>query len=75
MVLIPFETETIACCLFQYKMPGTLPAENAKLMAVNDAVIDPSGKFKYILCKVFDGEKPNESKFIVRGTSRAEFHC
>lgn len=56
-------------------MPGTLPAENAKLMAVNDAVIDPSGKFKYILCKVFDGEKPNESKFIVRGTSRAEFHC
>lgn len=55
-------------------MPGTVTSENPKLKAVSDVDID-NGKFKYILCKVFDVEKPSDSKFIVRGTSYAEFHC
>lgn len=54
-------------------MPGTVTSENPKLKAVSDVDID-NGKFKYILCKVFDVEKPSDSKFIVRGTSYAEFH-
>lgn len=56
-------------------MPGTLASGNPKLSAVADVDIDNNGKFKYILCKVFDTEKPAESKLIVRGTGRAEFHC
>lgn len=56
-------------------MPGTLASGNPRLNAVVDVDIDSSGKFKYILCKVFDNEKPTESKLIVRGTARAEFHC
>ena len=55
-------------------MPGTLRSGNPKLNAIDDVVIDESGKFKYILCKVYDSEKPEENKHIVRGTSRAEFH-
>lgn len=55
-------------------MPGTLASGNPRLNAVVDVDIDNNGKFKYILCKVFDNEKPAESKLIVRGTARAEFH-
>ncbi len=56
-------------------MPGALIPANPKLEAVYDVMIDDGGRFKYILCKVYDAEKPQEFKHIVRGTSRAEFHC
>jgi hypothetical protein len=57
------------------KMPGTVPKVNAKLAAVPDVLIDASGRFKYILCKVFDPHDPDASKLVIRGTARAEFHC
>ncbi|XP_013388841.1 14 kDa phosphohistidine phosphatase [Lingula anatina] len=55
-------------------MPGTVKTGNAKLDAVADVDID-QGKFKYILIKVHDPNKDRESKYIVRGYSRAEFHA
>lgn len=49
----------------------------AKLEAVPLVDIDPEGRFKYILIKVYgkqesDGTEP--SKLIVRGYTRAEWH-
>lgn len=50
---------------------------DAKLEAIQNVDIDPEGRFKYILIKVYgkelaDGSEP--SKLIVRGYSRAEWH-
>ena len=42
-----------------------------KFSSVQEVDIDESGKFKYILIKVFAG---SDSKFIVRGYDWAEFH-
>ena len=56
-------------------MPGTLAARNPKLDAVYDVIIDDNGRFKYILCKVYENSKPDEFKYIVRGTAAAEYHC
>ena len=42
-----------------------------KLAALEDVEIDESGRFKYILIKVFAG---STSKFIVRGYDWAEYH-
>eukprot|EP00092_Neocalanus_flemingeri_P095134 GFUD01121032.1.p1 GENE.GFUD01121032.1~~GFUD01121032.1.p1 ORF type:complete len:123 (-),score=19.65 GFUD01121032.1:213-542(-) len=42
------------------------------LNSVPDVEIDPEGKFKYILVKISSTE--SESKLIVRGTKKAEFH-
>ena len=60
-------------------MPGTLAqSEPSKLDEVEDVVIDNTGRFKYILCKVYE---PNNStdqppfKLVVRGTGSAEYHC
>jgi len=55
-------------------MPGAVNPKNPKLEAVYDVLIDESGQFKYILCKVYDSEKPEESKFIIRGGTRYQFH-
>eukprot|EP00092_Neocalanus_flemingeri_P014782 GFUD01015953.1.p1 GENE.GFUD01015953.1~~GFUD01015953.1.p1 ORF type:complete len:127 (-),score=31.09 GFUD01015953.1:113-493(-) len=44
----------------------------AGLNSVPDVEIDPEGKFKYILVKISSTE--SESKLIVRGTKKAEFH-
>jgi phosphohistidine phosphatase len=57
-------------------MPGTL-ASATKLNGVDDVVIDSTGgRFKYILCKVFERGSPSGSQFknVVRGTASAEFH-
>ena len=56
-------------------MPGTIPKANTKLAAVPDVIIDNSGRFKYILCKIFDPHDADASKLVIRGTGRAEFHC
>lgn len=50
---------------------------DSKLEAVPVVDIDPEGRFKYILIKVYgrlqtDGSEP--SKLIVRGYKRAEWH-
>lgn len=45
----------------------------AKLDAVADVDIDDHGRFKYVLIKVYYGEK-DEFKYIVRGYSWAEYH-
>lgn len=50
---------------------------DAKLEAIPNVDIDPEGRFKYILIKVYgkelaDGSEP--SKLIVRGFGRAEWH-
>ena len=42
-----------------------------KFASVNEVDIDESGKFKYILIRIFAG---SASKFIVRGYDWAEFH-
>ncbi|ELU15976.1 hypothetical protein CAPTEDRAFT_152595 [Capitella teleta] len=55
-------------------MPGILSPTNPKLEAVYETLIDDEGQFKYILCKVYDAEKPQESKLIIRGGTRYEFH-
>ena len=44
----------------------------AKLDAVEDVAID-NGTFKYVLIKLYYGEK-DEFKYIVRGNCEAEFH-
>jgi hypothetical protein len=56
-------------------MPGTTMKKNPKLEAVYDVFIDDGGRFKYILCKVSDPEKPDDFKMIIRGTKTADFHC
>lgn len=40
---------------------------------IDNVDIDSSGKFKYILVKVTD-EAGNDSKYIVRGYGRCEYH-
>ncbi|KAK2156443.1 hypothetical protein LSH36_213g03039 [Paralvinella palmiformis] len=55
-------------------MPGAIIQKNPKLEAVYDILIDDGGRFKYILCKVYDPEKPEDSKIIVRGMKTADFH-
>ena len=56
-------------------MPGALAPSYPRLDAVYDVLIDDNGRFKYILCKVYDPDNPSEFKYIVRGTANAEFHC
>lgn len=51
---------------------------DVKLEAVPAVDIDSEGIFKYILIKVYGKEKPDgtePSKLIVRGYSRAQWHC
>lgn len=58
-------------------MPGAL-AGATKLAGIEEVEIDSTGRFKYILCKVYEqGGNPATGavKHVVRGTSRAEFHC
>jgi Janus/Ocnus family (Ocnus) len=61
------------------KMPGTLASRTAtKMDLVDDVLIDVGGRFKYILCKVYEPSETSNAgsfKYIVRGTSLAEFHC
>ena len=60
-------------------MPGALATRPAtKMDLVDDVLIDVGGQFKYILCKVYEPSETSNaasSKYIVRGTSLAEFHC
>jgi len=59
---------------------SSLPPEvKARLDKVADVKIDPSGKFKYILIKVYatdgDGKHVDEnSKLVVRGRADCPFH-
>jgi len=55
-------------------MPGELIPSNPKLDAVEDVEIDDGGRFKYILCKIYEADKSDSCKLIVRGSQRAEFH-
>ena len=50
--------------------------KQAKLDAVPDVEIDPSGRFKYVLIKLYvdDGAPDEKFKFIVRGNARGEYH-
>ena len=57
-------------------MPGTLAANTStKMDSVDDVIIDFGGRFKYILCKVYETTQPQTFKYVVRGTALAEFHC
>ena len=56
-------------------MPGKILPVNPKLEAVQDIVIDDNGKFKYIQCKIYDPDKTEDWKLIIRGSMAAEFHC
>jgi len=62
-------------------MASSLPPEvKAKLDQVIDVKIDPSGKFKYILIKVFAKDKDGvhideNSKLVVRGRADCPFHA
>jgi hypothetical protein len=55
-------------------MPGKTAEVNPLLATIDNVVIDDSGKFKYILCKVYQDGSKDEAKMIVRGTKQAEFH-
>ncbi|XP_005096269.1 14 kDa phosphohistidine phosphatase [Aplysia californica] len=56
-------------------MPGRIAEVNPLLASIDDVVIDESGRFKYILCKVYQDGIKEETKLIVRGTKQAEFHA
>lgn len=60
-------------------MPGALAASSStKLDGVDDVIIDVGGRFKYILCKVYEPSDSSQTpafKHVVRGTALAEFHC
>lgn len=56
-------------------MPGKIAEVNPALATIDDVVIDDSGRFKYILCKVYLNDSKDQAKMIVRGTKQAEFHC
>ena len=45
----------------------------AKFSSIPNVDIDESGRFKYVLIKVYSGHGEN-SKYIVRGYSWADFH-
>ena len=55
-------------------MPGITAPVNAKLAQVPTVQIDQHGTFKYILCKIYEGNNVNDCKLIVRGTANALFH-
>ena len=55
-------------------MPGITAPVNAKLAQVPTVQIDQQGTFKYILCKIYEGNNVNDCKLIVRGTANALFH-
>ena len=55
-------------------MPGVKAPVNAKLAQVPTVQIDHQGTFKYILCKIYEGNNMHDSKLIVRGTADALFH-
>ena len=44
-----------------------------KFNAIPDVDLDPDGRFKYVLIKVYSG-KGDEYKYIVRGYTWADFH-
>lgn len=56
-------------------MPGVTAPVNAKLAQVPTVQIDQRGTFKYILCKIYEGNNVNDCKLIVRGTTDALFHA
>ncbi|XP_038063611.1 14 kDa phosphohistidine phosphatase-like isoform X2 [Patiria miniata] len=45
------------------------------LDSVADVEIDSSGKFKYILIKIWPKDDKNNSKYIVRGDGRVDYHA
>ncbi|KAL8600238.1 hypothetical protein ACOMHN_040699 [Nucella lapillus] len=49
--------------------------KNEKLAGVTDAVIEETGRFKYILIKVHDKDVDGVFKHVVRGSVRAQFHA
>lgn len=55
-------------------MPGKTAPVNPKLAQVPTVQIDASGTFKYILCKIYEGNNTSDYKYIVRGTADANFH-
>ena len=59
---------------FLDNMPGRVLEINPILAGIEDVAIDANGRFKYILCKVYQDGAKDESKLIVRGTAQAEFH-
>ncbi|KAK3798969.1 hypothetical protein RRG08_009163 [Elysia crispata] len=56
-------------------MPGKVLEMNPILAGIDDVAIDASGRFKYILCKVYQDGAKDECKLIIRGTAQAEFHA
>ncbi|KAK7506558.1 hypothetical protein BaRGS_00002033 [Batillaria attramentaria] len=56
-------------------MPGKTAPVNAKLAQVPTVQIDQRGTFKYILCKIYEGNNTSDCKYIVRGTADALFHA
>ena len=60
--------------ILQNNMPGKVLEMNPILAGIDDVAIDASGRFKYILCKVYQDGAKDECKLIIRGTAQAEFH-
>ncbi|KAL8565076.1 hypothetical protein ACOMHN_005279 [Nucella lapillus] len=56
-------------------MPGVTAPVNAKLAQVATVEIDSDGSFRYILCKIYEGNNVHDCKLIVRGTVLARFHA
>ncbi|XP_025105067.1 14 kDa phosphohistidine phosphatase-like isoform X4 [Pomacea canaliculata] len=68
---------TVASCqaVVTETMPGKTAPVNPKLAQVPTVQIDASGTFKYILCKIYEGNNTSDYKYIVRGTADANFHA
>ena len=81
VIIIDMETRFELPCLvnlnyfenqLMFRIQFQFECRMASLNTVPDVEIDTEGKFKYILVKISAAE--NESKLIVRGTKKAEFH-
>ncbi|XP_076454616.1 14 kDa phosphohistidine phosphatase-like [Babylonia areolata] len=57
------------------KIASDSAKNNSKLGGVSNAEIDASGRFKYILIKVYDKDVDEDYKYIVRGTVKAPYHA
>ena len=55
-------------------MPGRIDPLVPKLDGVPIVDIGERGLSKYVLCKVYEGNNPKQFRYIVRGSTIAEFH-
>jgi len=74
--LLKFNNITLSSCLTRTFLKMSVPETNL-VDKVKDVDIDDTGKFKYILAKVYKTGNPNDestSKHVVRGYSDCPYH-